>query len=162
MEYFSESGVLENVRVRYHFRYPIGEPFGDFYRELAKACRGWLDREYSEYQGRGITYRSNALITYSEEGITSVTLDISLFEKGTGDVKRRFSSQNWLADGRILPLFALKDKNMQKSFVHKVLGYFVSGGEIYIFDEKGQKFATGVKYGKLCQEILPNNLKNRS
>ena len=151
MEYFSESGALENARVKYHFRYPIGGPFGNFYRELSKSCRTWLDREYSGYSGRGLLYRLNARVVYSSEDITSVVTDISVLERGSAEAKKSFFAENWLDDGRILPLFAIREKNMPKSMLKGACGYFVNGGEICLFDEKGQKIATGVKYGKICQ-----------
>ncbi len=159
-EYKSECVCPENRRVKAYFRYPIGEPFGDFYSEIAERCRGFVEREYSGYSGRGLTYRFFASVIYSQNGVTSVTLDFSLNEKNGGKIKEQFFAQNWLDDGRILPLFALRDKKLTAKKLSHACGYYILDGEIFLFDEAGQKFASGVKNGNLCQKILPNNLKN--
>ena len=97
----SESFVCENRRVRGSMRYPVGDVFGDFYAQLAKKCRIWLEREYSEYSGRGLTYRFFCDAVKAECGIVSVTSEIALYEKGRGLIKRNFFARTWLSDGRI-------------------------------------------------------------
>ena len=162
MEYRSECGVLENKRVRYYFRYPVAAPFGEYYSEVAKKCLLWAQKEYGEYSGRGITYRFLADASFCGDGITSVTVNFYVDEKGEGRQKQNFYAQNWIDSGRVLPIFALKAKNIVKSIPKNAIGYFISNGEICFFAEKGQKNPTGVKFGKLSQEIFLQNLKKSS
>ena len=155
MEYRVECGILQNPRVRYYFRYPIGKPFDNYYSDVAKKCIHWAEKEFADYLGRGITYRFFAGISFCGDGVSSVTMNFSLNEKGGGQQMGSFYAQNWLDSGYILSLRLIAGKELSKKLAKNSNFYFDSNGELCFFDEKGQKNVTGVKFGKLSQEILP-------
>ena len=159
-EYISTVCVLDRLRVRAQFRYPVGGAFGEFYAELAKRCIAWLENEYATYSGRGITLRFSAEALRDQSGITSVLLCVSLYEKGDGKLEERRFAQNWLDDGRLLPISRFLDKKTQKTLSLNGAGCCVLGGEIVILEKNGEKNPIGVKIGNLSQEILSQNLQN--
>ncbi|MBE6599995.1 MAG: hypothetical protein E7640_02150 [Ruminococcaceae bacterium] len=134
---------------RADLRYPVGEPFGEFYAELAEKCLEFATREYSEYSGRGIFYRALFDVVYSGD-VTSVLCEITVRERGVGILSKNVFAQNWLNDGRILPIARIFKKALKKSGKINANEYFCRGSEIFAISKKGEKVKTEVKLGNLC------------
>ncbi|MBQ8388456.1 MAG: hypothetical protein IJX46_05995 [Clostridia bacterium] len=83
------------------FRYPVGGAFGDFYENVAAACREWAEREYSEYTGRMLTYRFSARVTDNDDDGAAVFCEFVLSEKGSGSVARNTFAHRWSMNGRV-------------------------------------------------------------
>ena len=160
-EYRSECALFRFGKIKAQFRYPVGEPFGNFYEELAEKCKIWAEREYSDYRGKGIRYRFSAKI--EEQGdIVPVILSVRLYEKGIGKTAEMNFAHNWLANGRMLPVFEAIDKKTRKKHNLNDAEYCIEREEIFILSKKGEKISTGVKIGNFSQEFSPYNLKNLS
>ena len=99
-------------RVRGSFFYPCGGAVGDFYEALAENCRAWLEDEYSEYAGRGIVYRFFADCTEGEDASATVSLTVSLREKGRGTLGENRLDLRWESGGELLFERHFFDKKM--------------------------------------------------
>ncbi len=147
MESFEYISRALNIgpRVRADIRYPVGEPFGEFYAELAEKCLEFTAREYAEYAGRGIFYRAVFDVVYAGE-VVSVVGDISVRERGVGIVKKRVMAQNFLPDGRLLPMTRIFGKKGRATSKCGTGEYCVLGGSVFAIEKNGEKTDTGVKF----------------
>ena len=151
MENFEYQNKSVNIGrgVRADLRYPVGGPFLEFYLELAEKCLEYATREYSEYSGRGLFYRAFFDVVYSGE-ITSVLCEITVRERGVGILSKNVFAQNWLNDGRILPIARIFKKELKRSGKTDTNEYVCCGSEIFAINETGEKMKTEVKIGNLC------------
>ncbi len=134
-------------RAAAELRYPVGEPFGEFYAELSAKCAEFARREYAEYSGRGLTYRAYFDVVCSGGGKTSVVCTVTEREKGEKSFKKHIFSQIWLDDGRILPIYRCFGKKLRKNGFYISDEFCVLENEIIAVGKLGEKIKTDVFFG---------------
>ena len=150
--YKSEYFMTGNKKVKMSFIYPSGEEFGGFYEELTAQIKSWAEREYSEYSGRGMTYRFSASISHSDGILTSVLCRVLLSERGRGALAENVFAQNWVY-GRLASLsdFIASKEVLRKAGKRAEL--FVLDDALHFVSNNGEMHKTDIKISDFTKKI---------
>lgn len=114
--------------------------------------------EYSEYSGRGITYRLSANVTHFDERLACAVCRVSVYERGKGRIAENFFAQNF-AGGKLVSLQLFFGKKKILRGAAKNFEPFFANGCLNFVSNSGEIRKTDVKISQLYQKNSAHLLK---